>query len=206
MVPNPLNRSATNPMNLLALIGIVGVLYFTRDICIPFIFAVLLSFVLSPLVSRLQAWRVPRVPAVFLVVGLVLLTLGFSGWLVGGQLVSLAEKLPQYQANVHEKFKSFQTSPDGMIDRLNRTLDDYTKEIESIGSPAPGHAATSPADRAPATPTVAVPVAIARPSKVAAIEKLMLGVVSPMTTSGIVMILSLFMLIRQEDLRDPGAG
>ena len=204
MAPNPLMRSSANPLNVIALIVIVGVLYFARDICIPFIFAVLLSFVLSPLVSRLQKWRVPRVPAVFLVVGLLLLTLGLCGWLVGGQLVSLAERLPQYQTNVHEKLKSFRTSTGGLVDRLNITLDNYTKEIESIGSraPAPGGGATLPADRTVAAPADAVATTNARPSKVAAIERLMLGVVSPMTTSGIVIILSLFMLIRQEDLRD----
>ena len=111
MVPTPLTRSAPNPLNLIAPVIIVAVLYFTRDVCMPFILAVLLSFVLSPVVRWLEKWRLPRVPAVFLVLGLLLIALGLCGWMVGGQLVNLAENLPQYQTNVHEKLQSFQPRP-----------------------------------------------------------------------------------------------
>jgi predicted PurR-regulated permease PerM len=206
IVPNPPLRSASGPANLIALIAIVGILYFMRDVCIPFILAILLSFVLSPVVSRLQKWHIPRVPAVFLVVGFMLILICMFGWLVGNQLVSLAEQLPQYQANVDTKFKSFQTSPGGVVDRLNHTLDFYTKEIESIGSqtPAQQSAAIQPqADNAAASTQATAPVAV-RPqrSKVAAIVALMLSVLGPMTTFGIVTLLGLFMLIRQEDVRD----
>ena len=41
-----------------------------------------------------------------------------------------------------------------------------------------------------------------RASILAALEDLMLGVLGPITSFGIVMILGLFMLIRQEDVRD----
>jgi len=206
MVPTPTIRSASNPLNLIALVIVVGVLYVMRDVCIPFILAVLLTFVLSPVVGQLQKWRVSRVPAVFMVGGLLLATLGFGGWLVGGQLVSLAEKLPQYQANVHEKFKSFQTSPGGVVDRVNHSLNSLLKEVETIGSKSAAPAgAASPAKPDAAGPTTApIEVAVVEPkaSKVVAIESLLMGALSPVTTFGIVSILSLFMLIRQEDVRD----
>src|SRR4051794_12481939 len=98
LVISPLIRKVPSPMNLFVLIAVVGALYFTRDICIPFLLAGLLSFVLSPLVSQLQKWRVPRVPAAFLVVGMLFALLASSAWMVGGQVLSLAGKLPQYQA------------------------------------------------------------------------------------------------------------
>ena len=37
--------------------GIVAALYFARDVLVPIALAVLLSFVLAPLVRRLQSWR-----------------------------------------------------------------------------------------------------------------------------------------------------
>jgi predicted PurR-regulated permease PerM len=49
--------------------GIVAALYFARDVLVPIALAVLLSFVLAPLVRRLQSWRFPRVIAVFIVGG-----------------------------------------------------------------------------------------------------------------------------------------
>ena len=53
---------------LLAVVVTVAVLYFARVIFIPFALAILVSFLLAPLVIRLRHWRVGRVPSVLLVV------------------------------------------------------------------------------------------------------------------------------------------
>jgi AI-2E family transporter len=47
--------------------GIVAALYFGREVLVPIALALLLSFVLAPLVRRLQSWRFPRVVAVSIV-------------------------------------------------------------------------------------------------------------------------------------------
>jgi len=47
---------------------LVGVIYFGREVLMPIALAVLMSFVLAPLVALLQRIYVPRVVAVFLVV------------------------------------------------------------------------------------------------------------------------------------------
>jgi predicted PurR-regulated permease PerM len=39
---------------------IVGLLYFGREVLLPIALAVLLSFVLAPLVRTLQNWWIPR--------------------------------------------------------------------------------------------------------------------------------------------------
>ena len=49
---------------LLAVVVVVS-LYFGREVLVPIALAVLMSFVLSPPVRRLQAWYVPRILAVF---------------------------------------------------------------------------------------------------------------------------------------------
>src|SRR3954468_16382231 len=48
----------------------VAALYFARDVLIPFALAMLLTFLLAPLVRRLERVRMPRVAAVLLLVGL----------------------------------------------------------------------------------------------------------------------------------------
>ena len=63
---------------LLALaVGVVTVaaLYLARDVLVPIMLAVLLSFILSPVVELLRRIRLPRLPAVVLA---VLLALGVS--------------------------------------------------------------------------------------------------------------------------------
>ena len=47
---------------------ITAALYFGRDVLIPLALAVLISFILTPSVQRLQQMRLGRVPAVLLVV------------------------------------------------------------------------------------------------------------------------------------------
>jgi len=47
---------------------LVGVIYLGREVLMPIALAVLMSFVLAPLVGLLQRIYVPRVLAVFLVV------------------------------------------------------------------------------------------------------------------------------------------
>ncbi len=39
---------------------IIAALYFGRELFVPIALAILLSFVLAPLVGALQRWRVPR--------------------------------------------------------------------------------------------------------------------------------------------------
>ena len=39
---------------------IIGALYFGREVFVPIALAVLLSFVLAPLVGFLQRWHIPR--------------------------------------------------------------------------------------------------------------------------------------------------
>src|SRR3954447_4421644 len=47
---------------------VVAALYFAQAVLIPLALAMLLSFLLAPLVARLEKWRIKRVPAVLIVV------------------------------------------------------------------------------------------------------------------------------------------
>src|SRR5947209_3835796 len=81
----------------------VAILYFARELVIPLAFALLLSFLLSPGVKRLERWRVPRIPAALLVIALASAAVTVVGWLVMVELISTARSLPQYTDNVRRK-------------------------------------------------------------------------------------------------------
>ena len=70
---------------------IVMTLYFGREIVIPIALAILLSFVLAPVVGLLQRIRVPRGIAVVSVVILAFALLFAVGSLLASQLTQLAE-------------------------------------------------------------------------------------------------------------------
>src|SRR4051794_10188657 len=67
-------------LNLAVSVVVVGALYFAREILIPITLAVLLAFVLAPLVQLLRRLKVPRAPAVLLAAALSLaVLLGLGG-------------------------------------------------------------------------------------------------------------------------------
>src|SRR5262249_45256545 len=72
---------------------VTAILYWAEAVIVPVAFAVLMVFLLTPVVSALQR-RVGRVPAVLGVVILAAASLGLVAWLVTQQLASLVEEIP----------------------------------------------------------------------------------------------------------------
>ena len=78
-------------------------LYWLQAVLIPLALAVLLTFLLSPVVSTLQRRGLGRVPSVLVIVLLALSILGGVGWTLTRQLVTLADELPRYSVNIHHR-------------------------------------------------------------------------------------------------------
>jgi predicted PurR-regulated permease PerM len=85
---------------------IIGTLYFGREVFVPVALAILLSFVLAPLVRMLQRWQVPRGLAVVGVVLLAFVSIFALGGVIATQVTELAGDLPRYQSTMREKIKS----------------------------------------------------------------------------------------------------
>src|SRR5690242_5531601 len=79
---------------------IIAALYFGRELFVPIALAILLSFVLAPLVSALQRWRVPRGLSVAVVVLLAFLSIFALGGVIAKQVTQLAGDLPRYEVTM----------------------------------------------------------------------------------------------------------
>src|SRR3954462_413082 len=87
---------------------IVAGLYLGRTVMIPIILAVLLSFLLAPLVNLLRRLHLGRVPSVLLAVVVALgIILAFGG-MIGTQLADLAPDVPRYASAVQQKVDTVQ--------------------------------------------------------------------------------------------------
>ncbi len=173
----------------------VATLYFGKEVLVPITLALLLAFVLAPLVGLLRRLRIGRVPSVLLsVIFAVGLVLGIGG-VIGSQLAELTSKLPEYAATVEDKVATIRRVTIGRLSALT----------ERIGSHAGAPATGAPeAARAPATPQAA-PAADTLPSTSSPLElarRYLSPVLSPLATFGIVFIVAIFALLQQEDLRD----
>ncbi len=111
---------------------LIAALYFGREIFVPLALAILLSFVLAPVVGLLQRIRVPRGLAVVSVVVLAFIAIFGLGSLVAQQLTQLAGDLPRYEATMREKIKSVRgaTASSGTLERAADMLQELSKELD----------------------------------------------------------------------------
>ena len=188
---------------------IVATLFFGREILIPLALSALLTFLLSPLVTRIERW-VGRIAAVLLVVALIFSGLGAAGWMLTRQLVDLANKLPEYKDNIASKLHAFQAPKGGTFTKLTETVEELKKELPGGTAPdaptitqEPGKPETAVASP-PHPPPVAVPVKVVETSKANPLEMVQLIVaplLGPLGMAALVLVLVICMLLQREDLR-----
>ena len=86
----------------------IAVLYFARELLIPFAFALLLAFLLGPILKRLESWHIPRIPAALLVFVFTVPLLTVVGWVMANQFIQIVRSLPRYSDNVRRKVVALQ--------------------------------------------------------------------------------------------------
>ncbi len=192
------------------LIGGVAVLYFAKEVLIPLALALLFSFLLGPLVRRLERCGFWRVPAVLAVAAAFFCVFGLVGWLTATQVMDLAAKVPGYQDNIQHKIESLR-GHGGSLQTAAKVIETLEKKPPTV----PRTAAVAVPQAAPTRDWIPVPDGTPpnnRPMPVRVVEppasppqflrNLFGPLLGPLGTAGIVVIFTVFMLIQREDLRD----
>ena len=185
---------------------IIAMLYFGREIFVPIALAILLSFVLAPLVTMMQQIRVPRGLAVVSVAIFAFMLIFALGSLLATQLTQLAGDLPRYQSTISEKIQSFRNTKAGRgtLERASDMLKDLGKEIDKPKDTAPARASNAVANSNAAGPQAPVPVEVRQPDPGAleSLRSLIAPLIHPLATTGIIIIFVIFILLQREDLRN----
>ncbi|HJT12897.1 MAG TPA: AI-2E family transporter [Dongiaceae bacterium] len=184
------------------LLAIAG-LYFGQELFIPFTLAVLLAFVLSPIIDALRRWRVPRVAAVIITATLAFGVIGGLSYVLSTQLIKLAEALPSYQYTMLSKIDAIRGSEDGgggIVDRLTSTLERLRNRLSQADKAEP---APSPLEPGAAEPEP-IPVIIESEteSTLEVFQTVVGPLIKPLATAGLVVVFVLFVLLERDDLRD----
>lgn len=188
---------------LLLIVFVVAALYFGRSVFVPIALATLITFLLSRLVTRLERW-IGRIAAVLVTVIAMFTIFGSVSWVIGRQVIDLADKLPDYQANIATKIRSLRLPAGGPLARFSSSVDELQKELA-----APSTAPETGRARGNVPTRTASPVATPIPVKVIegrnAIPQLMQetlsAILSPLGTAALVLLLVIFMLLKREDIR-----
>jgi len=181
---------------LLTLVGIVVViasLYFGRQVLIPLALAVVLAFLLTPIVGLVERCRLGRVPSVLVVLVLSFALLAAVGWGVTSQLMEILVRLPDYRANIHDKIEALRPPRGSGLSKATATVNDLSKELSPTSETAGNDRGKEP---------IAVQVA-APPHSTAEYLRDFLGpLTGSLETAGIVVIFTLFIVVKREDLRN----
>ena len=176
---------------LLTVVVVVAVLKVAQDVFIPLALAVLLTFLLAPLVERLQRLRVNRGIAVVVSLAIGLTLIGALGDLVLNQVTDLARSLPSYQRQLRHNVTELRGVLRGGVSETARVVEEITREIERVSPPEPK------------TPGVTRVQVVETPETAFETLKDFVGpMIKPVGTTLVVIVLVAFMLLRLPDLRE----
>ena len=197
----PANTPGPSDLLVLAVfVVVVTGLYFAREVMVPITLAVLLSFVLAPLVDLLRRAYLPRVLAVLvsvvLAVGVILALAG----LIGLQVASLAGNLPQYASTFQRKAATVQSVTVGRLSELADRLGRQMPPASPPAHPPPGQSAAPAAPSTPKPVLVQVQEPPLSPLRLA--REVLAPVFSPLADAAIMFVVAIFVLMQQDDLRD----
>lgn len=130
--PEPASPFARSQLALaaLAVIALVAALYLARAFFVPLLIGILASYALRPLVDRLQAWRVPRVVAAAVVLGLLV---GSGSWLayaLRNEATAMIEKLPEAARKLRQSLNARQgTAPTAL-----QNVQEAASELQAVAA------------------------------------------------------------------------
>lgn len=168
------------------LVLVVAVFGVAQEFFVPIALAILLSFVLTPVVAPLQR-LIGRVASVIVVVAMTFAVLGLAGWAATLQLGALATDLPRYQNNLREKIRDVRwLGRGGSVESLQGAIKELQEEIEkeeTRGTPAKPMVVREDGSALETLPSTLGP---------------WLGALG---TAGLVVVLVIFMLLERQELR-----
>ncbi len=222
--PRPDPSNPTTHLDTLATMLIViltvGILFFAREILVPIAIAVLLSFVLSPLVKLIRRTGLHKSVAVGITVTATFLIMASIGGILAKQVSDLAADAPKYQATATQKVDRARelAANSAILHKLNALIADFDQggRPEAKGEaprsalfpaqPGPSPLANpdkadKPGGRTPATP-VRVEVVAPAPGVLTILQAAAGTAATPLATMAFVALFIVFILMQREDLRN----
>jgi predicted PurR-regulated permease PerM len=217
-VSRPLETKSALKLGLMPTVfAVVAALYFAQAVLVPLAVAILLAFLLAPVVGWLEQCRLGRIAAVLIAVATALGVLGAVGWVVEQQFVQVAEKLPDYRENIQNKLRQFQGAAGGSFSKAAKGVEETLKGVAGTQpSTAPSTitnltaAAQAPNSHPgePALPKVSPrdPLPVREysepPTPLQIVARYLGRLLSPLATGGLIVVFLIFMLLNRRDLRD----
>jgi len=174
-----------------AVVIATAMLYLGKVLFVPLALALLLSFVLGPLVTRLERLGVPRIPSVLAACLCIGVLVGGMGWVVGHEVAELSDRAPEYRSHLERKIEAIRESMNP-IHRAKAVVSDLERQVQE-----PPSGTSAEKTRPPAKVEV-----VERTTILEMLSGVVVPVLGPLGVVGLVGVLTIFILLQREDLRD----
>lgn len=204
--------SLPTSLGLMAGAVVIAGLYYGRDALIPLALAVLLSFILTPIVLAFRKAGVKSAFSVPVVMVSLLIAFASIGYAVLGQFVDLADNFPTYQVNLRDKVRTVKTLFSGdTLKRATEAIESIEDEIEGNGEPVDaretGQFKPAPINQSGTSSQsqkdpIEVQVKVDAPGGLDQLRSYLNPFVAPLATLAVTLLFATFILLQREDLRD----
>jgi predicted PurR-regulated permease PerM len=208
------SSSADSPSGLPSLITVVvcvAALYFGRDVLIPIAMAMLLTFFLAPVVTRLERYHMGKTAPTLGVLFITLAFLIFLSWIVIRQGIHLANQLPAYSDTISHKIESLRGVRNSSLAKAAASIRGLGGQLSTALQPssAPAnppaqienHKRSQTSGAVNAKP-VPVEVVGGNHSDFRSLRTVAGPVLFPIAKIAIVFVVAAFMLLRRKDLQE----
>ncbi|HZP86415.1 MAG TPA: AI-2E family transporter [Burkholderiales bacterium] len=131
-------------VSILATLALVFTLSWAQSLIVPLLLGIVIAYTLNPVVSRLEAIRIPRVVGTAIVMLSVLAAIVLGAYSLRGQVQSIIEQLPQAAAKFASGLERMGGNPRGNLQKVQSAASQVEKATtQAAGGPgAPRQAAT----------------------------------------------------------------
>ena len=176
----------------------IAVLYLAKVVILPLALAILFAFLVSPAVQWLEKRRVPRVPAIVLVIVAVFAIVTAITWGVASQLLQITERLPLYRSNIAAKVAEIHKTQSSSVSRTEGMLERLGREV-GLSSPSDARRRRAePLGSSPERPLLVKGVSSPGSGALSGLH----GVLRVLLETLLVVVFTFFILLQREDLRN----
>src|SRR5215469_18307284 len=123
-------------IELVYLVVILCACIWAKEFLLPIVLAILIIFLLAPVVSRLERLGLHPVLAVLSVAAIAFAVIGGLCATITMQALDLANSLPKYQDNIHARWMAIQQGPPGPLNLAFRNVGSLIDDLSKATAPA----------------------------------------------------------------------
>ena len=145
LVPVPTPATDASPMDVsvrsvaLTIVAVAAAMYvlsWAREVFIPIVLSVLISYALEPVVLALMKMRIPRVAGSALLIAALTASMGYSGWALSDDAAAVVAELPEAAQKLRRLMARAQREP-GTIEQVQQAAEELQRTANAAAGPSP---------------------------------------------------------------------